>query len=310
MPKLPHEALVQLIRSAPGMVVDLLRPLLGGLPTGPVEVLPQVTAAELVNLDLAERRADVVLLLGDPQRPDEAFVVEAQGEPDPRKRRVWPFYVTGFAVRFDCPVSLVVFTLDEEVAAWCRQPIDFGRGLGFLYPVVISPRTIPVITDPARAAALPELAVLSVLAHGREPGAEFIAQAALAACERLDTQAGIHYADFVEAFLGDFARVALRQIMQTELKNPYFSDKFRKSFADGVAKGVAEGEARGEARGEAKGAARGKAQSLLKMFRLRGWTASAEVEARVLACQDEAQVDLWIDRVLDVATLDEVFAPR
>lgn len=25
---------------------------------------------------------------------------------------------------------------------------------------------------------------------------------------------------------------------------------------------------------------------------------------------DEAQVDLWIDRVLDVATLDEVFAPR
>jgi len=188
-----------------------------------------------------------------------------------------------------------VFTLDEEVADWCEQPIDFGRGRGFLFPVVVRPRTIPVILDPARAMAAPELAVLSVLAHGREPGAEFIAQAALAACERLDTQAGIHYADFVEAFLGDFARVALRQIMQTELKNPYFSDKFRKSFADGVAEG------------EAKGAARGKAQSLLKMLRLRGWTASAELEARVLACRDEAQVDQWIDRVLSVPTLDDVF---
>jgi hypothetical protein len=94
MPKLPHEALVQLIRSAPGMVVDLLRPLLGGLPTGPVEVLPQVTAAELVNLDLAERRADVVLLLGDPQRPDEAFVVEAQ-------RRSGPAQAPGLAVLRD-----------------------------------------------------------------------------------------------------------------------------------------------------------------------------------------------------------------
>jgi hypothetical protein len=202
MPKLPHEALVQLIRAAPDMVVDLLRPLLGGLPTAPIQVVPQVTAAELVNLDLAERRADAVLLLGDPQRPDEAFVVEAQSDPDPRKRRVWPFYVTGFAVRFDCPVTLVVFALDEEVAAWCDQPIDLGRGRGFLFPVVIRPRNIPVITDPARAAAAPELAVLSVLAHGREPGAEYIAQAALAACERLDTQAGLHYADFEQANRG------------------------------------------------------------------------------------------------------------
>ena len=79
--------------------------------------------------------------------------------------------------------------------------------------------------------------------------------------------------------------------MQTELKNPYFSDKFRKSFADGMA----------------EGAARGKAQSLLKMFRLRGWTASAELEVRVLACRDEAQVDQWIDRVLSVPTLADVF---
>ncbi len=88
--------------------------------------------------------------------------------------------------------------------------------------------------------------------------------------------------------------------MQTEKKNPYFSAEFRKMFDDGYVVGEAEGEARGKALG--------KAQSLLKMFRLRGWTTPADVEARVLACQDEAQVDLWIDRVLAVGSLDEVFA--
>lgn len=300
MPKIPHEALVQLVRAAPEVVVELLRPLLGGLPDVPVTVLPQVTAAELVDVDLPERRADAVLVIGDPQRPIEAFVVEVQGEPSARKRRVWPLYVAGFRVRFDCPVTLVVFALDEGVAAWCRVPIDLGRGQSFVRPVVIGSRNIPAITDPAVAAAAPELAVMSVAAHGREPGAEYIAQTALGACLGLDTQVGLHYADFIVAFLGGLARTALRQIMQTEKKNPYFSAEFRKMFDDGYVVGEAEGEARGKALG--------KAQSLLKMFRLRGWTTPADVEARVLACQDEAQVDLWIDRVLAVGSLDEVFA--
>jgi hypothetical protein len=168
---------------------------------------------------------------------------------------------------------------------------------------VVGSSDIPVITDPEQAAAAPELAVLSVLAHGKRPGAEYVARAALAACERLDTQAAIHYADFVAAFLGAFAKLALRQIMQTEKKNPYFSAEFRKMFDDGYVVGEAEGEARGVERGKALG----KAQSLLKLFRLRGWTTPAEIEARVLACQDETQVDRWIDRVLVVGALDEVF---
>lgn len=305
MPKLLHEALVQLIRAAPEVIVELIRPLLGELSAMPaLAVVPQITAAELVNLDLPELRADTVLVFGDPQRPSLALVVEAQGEIVPRKRRVWPFYVTGFGVRFDCPVMLVVLALDDKVAAWSREAIDFGGGRGFLYPLVIGSHDVPVIVDPQQAMAAPELAVLSVLAHGKRPGAEYVARAALAACERLDTQAGIHYADFVAAFLGAFAKLALRQIMQTETKNPYFSAEFRKMFDDGYVVGEAEGEARGKALGKALG----KAQSLLKMFRLRGWTTPADVEARILACQDEAQVDLWIERVLAVGSLDEVFA--
>jgi hypothetical protein len=55
-----------------------------------------------------------------------------------------------------------------------------------LRPLVIGPRDIPVITDVEAARRNPELAVLSVAAHGREPGAEEIAMAAIWASRELD----------------------------------------------------------------------------------------------------------------------------
>ncbi|MBL9105583.1 MAG: hypothetical protein JNL82_31895 [Myxococcales bacterium] len=296
MPKLPHEALVQLVRAAPAMVVDLLRSVIDGLPQASAQVLPQVTAAELVNLDLPEFRADAVLVLGDPKQPAATFIVEVQGEPAARKRKVWPFYVTGFEVRFGCPATLVIFALDDDVADWCGEPIVFSGGRGRLQPVAIRTRDIPVITDPLVAAAAPELAVLSVAAHGREPGAEHIARAALEACHRLDSQARLHYADFIVAFLGKVARAALGQLMQLDDRNPFFSEEFRQSWAGGWAEGEAKGEAKGEAR------------SLLRLFRLRGWTVTPEVEARVSGCRDEALFEKWTARVLTAASLDEVLA--
>lgn len=297
MPKLPHEALVQLVRAAPGMVVELLRPILGELPAATVRVLPQVTAAELVSLDLPEYRADAVIVLGEAKAPDEAFVVEVEGRAAARKRRVWPFFVAGFGLRYGCPVTLVIFALDEEVAAWCRVPIDLGRGRGWVHPVVIGPGDVPVITDPAVAAAAPELAVLSVAAHGREPGAEFIAAAALQACGRLDSQARLHYADFIHAFLGRLARVALGEMMQGDRDlNPFYSEKYRQWWQEACDTWAAEERLEGEAK------------VLLKMLRLRGFAVTPEVEARMMACRDEALFDRWTERVLTAATLDEVFA--
>ncbi|MBL9104177.1 MAG: hypothetical protein JNL82_24740 [Myxococcales bacterium] len=300
MPKLPHEALVRLVRAAPAMVVDLLRSVIDGLPEADAQILPQVTAAELVNLDLPEFRADAVLVLGDADAPIETFILEVQGEPSARKRRTWPLYVTGFEVRHDCPATLVIFALDDDVAEWCSEPIVFSRGRGRLHPVVLRPRHIPRVTDPAVAAAAPELAVLSVAAHGREPGAEHIARVALEACYRLDTQARHHYADFIIAFLGQVARAALGKIMQLDDRNPYFSEEFRQSWAGGWAEGIAEGKAEGEALGEAR--------TLLRLLRLRGWTVAPELEAQVVACRDDALFEKWTARVLTAASLDEVFA--
>jgi predicted transposase YdaD len=318
MPKLPHEALVQLIRGAPEMILELLqRERVPGLP---LHLPPRVTAAEFIDLNLAEYRADVVLLLGDPERPSEVIVVEVQSEIDARKRRVWPIYAAGLRARYGCPVLLVVLAPEAAVATWCGDTIDLGHGRCVLRPLVLGPDQIPRITDH-------EVAVLSVAAHGREAGAEHIALAALAASHDLDNDRDLLYPDFVLAHLGEVARAALEQIMQ--LRNYEFqSEFFRKAFndgwkeglssglaegearglAEGEARGIAEGEARGLAAGEARGLAAGRAEVLLKQLRRRFKLVDAGVETRLLACRDVDQLDRWAERVLDADSVAAVFA--
>ncbi|PCC71733.1 hypothetical protein SAMN02745121_03086 [Nannocystis exedens] len=287
MPKLPHEALVQLVRHAPALIPDLLWP--GERSPGPV----RITAAEFVDLNFAEHRADVVLGLGGAQdRPDEALVVEVQVERDPRKRWTWPVYVAGLRARLGCPVTLVVVSLDPEVARWCAEPIDLGRRRTTVHPWVLGPEAVPVVTDLERARELPELAVLSVAAHADEPGAEHIALVALEATRELDDQRGIFYPDFVVALLGRVARTALEKLLMTTGRWEPLSDMFRRPWLDGIAEGEA----------------RGKASMLLKLLQLRGFALGDEQRERVLACRDEAQLDAWAARVLTATRLDEVFA--
>ena len=308
MPKLSHEALVHLVRAAPEAIVGLLQRELGlELPAQPHA---RITAAELVDLNLAEYRADAVITVGPAEAPSEVFVIEAQTDVDARKHLTWPFYVAGLRVRFTCPVTLVVIALDRQVAAWCAEPIDLGRQRGTLLPLVLGPAQIPAIRDPDEARLKPELAVLSVAAHGREPGAEHIALAALTAVRGLDRGRELLYPDFILAVLGEVARAALEQLMNPATYE-YQSDFARKYISIGKAEGKAEGIAEGEARGKAEGEARGKAQTLLKLLHVKGLAVPAELTARVESCQDLDQLDRWIERVLTATTLDEVFAdPR
>jgi hypothetical protein len=292
MPRFTHEALVQLVRAAPEAIAWLLREVLAV--DLPAHVQAHVTATEIVDLNLAEYRADVVLTFGPAEQPDEALVVEAQGSPDPRKRVRWPVYVAGVRARLGCPVTLVVLTLDEDVAQWCRTPIDLGRQRGWLYPLVIGPQQIPVITDVDQARRMPELAVLSAAAHGHQPGAEHIAHAALLAVRDLDSEHSLVYPDFILARLGEVARAALELLMPPK-GYEYQSDFARKYYGEGIAAGIAAGEIKAEAR------------ILLKQLRLKGFEVSPELQSRVETCTDLAQLDLWIERILGAHSLADVF---
>jgi len=72
--------------------------------------------------------------------------------------------------------------------------------------------------------------------------------------------------------------------------------KFRDTFVDRL---LAEGEAKGEAKGEAR--------TILRVLAARGLEVPAEVREQVLSCTDVSQLDIWADRAVTAASLEEVF---
>jgi predicted transposase YdaD len=73
-----------------------------------------------------------------------------------------------------------------------------------------------------------------------------------------------------------------------------------------MARGKAEGMARGKAEGIVQGIVEGKIDSLLKLLSHRGLRVAEDQRRRICACADLATLDRWLDRVLLVASVDEL----
>src|SRR5262245_23261138 len=98
----------------------------------------------------------------------------------------WPAYVGTAHARLRCPVVLLVICPNQAVADWCEEPIEFGPPGNVVTPIALGPRAIPVVTDLETARRLPELAVMSAMAHGAGPEPWPIFDALLAALDAID----------------------------------------------------------------------------------------------------------------------------
>ncbi len=321
MPSQLHEALVFLFRNRPALAPELLRDALEVQLPDYTEV--SIRSENLTDIQPAEYRADLVVLLLH-GKPVLGIVLEVQLRADPRKRFAWPAYAVGLRSRIHCPVCLLVVTHDDAVARWCAKPIELGGGNRFT-PLVLGPSGVPVVTSAERAKADPELAVLSVMAHGRdapETSAQ-VGAAALAASAGLDAERAQLYVDLVLVSLSHAARKALQAMdpakyqYQSDFAKHYFAkgkaEGEAKGKAEGEAKGKAEGEAKGKAEGEAKGKAEGEAKGrveiVLKLLTLKFGPLSASARRRV-ARADAAEVERIAERVLRATTLRELFATK
>ena len=294
-----HEALISLFRNRPELAPELLRDALHVAVPNYAEA--RVESADLTDIKPAELRADLVVLLLD-GRPVLAIVVEVQLSTNPRKRFTWPAYVAGVRARFECDACVLVFAPSESVANWAGQPIELGPG-AHLEPWVVGPRSVPVIREPARAAEMPELAVLSVMAHGGESEVgTAVAFAAASAASRLDDERAALYWDLIQASLNDATRAALEDIMRSG-RYEYQSDFAKKYYAEGEAKGKAEGKVEGEAKGKAEG----RAEGILAVLTARGVAVTDHERRRVLACSDLALLDRWLKRSVTAVSANEVF---
>lgn len=239
----------------------------------------RIDSAELTDLQPAEYRADLVVLLVE-RATVGGIVIEVQLAPDERKRFVWPAYVANLRARLEVPVCLFVVTPDERVARWAAKPIDVGGGSRFL-PLVLGPTTIPEVADEGWAREEPELAVLSAIAHGRDPDSAKSARIAVAAqiaSLGLDADRSRLYFDLVLAALSDAARQELKTM--DPVKYEYQSEFARRYVAQG------------------------RADLIIRQLTLRFGTLTPEAIARIAAASIQ-ELDGIGERVLTAQSLEE-----
>ena len=288
MPSMAHEVLVDLFKNRPSLAAEILVEVLG-------LSLPTYTEARLASIDLteiqpAEYRADLVVLLLDGDTPVRVIVVEVQLAVDPRKRLSWPAYVTVSRAIHGCPAGLLVIAPSAAVAAWCAEPIETGVPGFVLRPPVLQRAAIPVVTDPAEAARRPELAVLSAMAHGETAQGATIASAILPALQDLedDGRARFYY-DLVYNSLNEATRRALEAMM----KGYEYQSDFAKKYVD---------------QGRVEGRAEGEARALLTALRVRGIAVSEAAREQILAQKDLEQLERWLEKAIVATSLADVLA--
>jgi hypothetical protein len=285
MPSMLHEALLTLFRNRPELAPELLRDVLGI--ELPAYTEARIDSAELTDIVPAEYRADLVILLVD-GRPVLGIVVEVQLGKDPRKRFTWPVYAAGLRARLECDACVLVVTADDAVAAWAAEPVALGGGSVFR-PLVVGPRGVPVVSSPELAHGVPELAVLSAMAHGRGDVAIAvqIALTVAGATEGLDPDRRALYSDLVMAALSEAARKAL-QMLPSGYEFQY--EPYRRLQLQGQA-----------SRAESK------AEAVLEVLDARGVSVTDAQRERVLACTDLDALRTWVRRAATVTSADELF---
>ncbi|MFE2382533.1 RpnC/YadD family protein [Streptomyces misionensis] len=293
----PPDTMHQIFRKEPDLFARLL-------PRAGI-AFPEYHSIETLDTDLTEirpleRRVDSLFrvhTVGD----DGGFLlaVESQGKPDPDKHNSWTYYLAYMYAKYRLPPVLLVVCQDKATATWAAEPIRVGSPFHTsmqVFPMVLGPKTLPVITDPEEAAKDVPATAFSVLAHAKDPGL-------LAIMDEVAPAVGPHkdWAEIVEIGLGEGpARDYWRKLM--DAYTPVFpgggsvmEEAWRKVHADGEAKG----EMRGEAKGEAK--------AVLRVLRARGVEVSESVRERVMACADLDVLETWLDRSLSVASAEELF---
>jgi hypothetical protein len=287
MPSTLHEVLIEMFRHRPSLAPELLTDALGI--DVPAHASARLESGDFGDLAPTEYRADAVVVLTGGEAPVLAVVVEVQLRRDRDKRWSWPVYLTTLRARLRCPVVLLVVCVDSSAATWCAEPIELGPG-SRVVPVVLGPDRVPVVTDGDRAAEVPELAVLSAMAHGSDPDVEQVLDALVEGLSNIDRERAGLYSDVVLAALPAAARRYLEALMSTG------TWEWQSDYARGL---VAEGRTEGRTEGEAR--------ALLAVLDARGVDVSDAARERITACTDLEQLDAWVRRAVTATSVDELF---
>ncbi|KUN11780.1 RpnC/YadD family protein [Streptomyces canus] len=283
----PHEAMHRIFREEPALFARLL-------PRAGID-FPEYHSIEPLDTDLSEirpmeRRVDSAFRV---QVADDEggflLAVESQSKPDTDKRNSWTYYLAHMYAKYGLPPVLVVLCRDKATASWAAEPIRVGRPFHtsmLVFPLVLGPGNLSVITDPDEAAEDVPLAVFSAFAHAKDPGLPAIREA-LAEVLAGQDEGSDDWVEYVEIGLGDGpARDLWRQLMA--VYTPKFPDSIVAEYWN-------------------KGRANGRAEDILRLLDRRGIEIPDAVRERVKDCTDLDVLSVWFDRSLTVASAEELF---
>jgi hypothetical protein len=160
-----------------------------------------------------------------------------------------------------------------------------------VYPLVAGPDSLPVITDARTAAKNLALAVLSALAHARNPDRDAILEAISSALQELretDPDTAEYFFDFLEATLGKTPAGEKRNRIMSFVS--YFPG--RGSVRE---KAYLEGKTEGEAKG------------ILSVLDVRGIPVTDSVRERITSCTDLDRMDARLERSRTVERAEDLF---
>jgi flagellar biosynthesis/type III secretory pathway protein FliH len=139
---------------------------------------------------------------------------------------------------------------------------------------------LPRVTDPSAARRLPELAVLSAMAH---PELEVVAAAVPAISELPEDRARL-YLDVILAALPPL----VRKMLETQMQGYVYQSEFaRKYYSQGLEQGREQGLEQGREQGLEQGREQGLRSAVRALVRAKLEVVTAEDEAAIAAVHDE-----------------------
>ena len=285
MPSEWHDTVGELIEERPGLVVEILRDLMGvGLPAG----VPARTTSQVFNTRPSQDLvADKVVLVGTAHEVMHAVVVEAQKEPRESKLRQLPRYAMALWLQHECPVDVLLICPDRETAEYYARPIQIPvPGCAFL-PKPLFPDMVPSFRTAADVAGHPALAVLSVAYHGAD---QAVSEAFIEGLSLLGRERGGKYYEYGYNMSPRAVCEILEAIVATT-HWPVYSPMAKEHFGKGRAEGLLEG-------------AR---DMVLMVLKARGLEPTESERRKVTDCADLDQLHKWAEAGLKATTTRDVF---
>ena len=315
-----HQGICKLISERPELLLELIPTEPGQTVPDAVELLPGPETIREIRYPEHNVDATVVLRKTSEGKLVEALVTEVQLRPDEDKRWTWPIHVAGTRARLGCPTTLVVITDDEHTARWAAQPIDLGRGRMVLQPIVIGPDRIPRDLDLEAVRRQPELATLAVMMHGMKPGSKRLSAATLMVVKEGLDKGEKRYSLLMDLITGCLDEGTLQELeaeMEAQGSVPlgWFAQKhYFKGVDEGREQGrdvgLQEGRLTGLKEGRQEGRQEGLRQAIaLVLVSRRLMPSPAQIE-RVNRCNDDGQLQAWLQRACEVVTVEQLFEPQ